>query len=128
MSDFDHVRSALQSAQGYTIQHLGLSIIEERDALDIHLAWGPPKPDITLSVQDIYHLGIGRTPRESVPFLDTIEVVELMPSDDPWPAELLPAMNIVRTSNVPPLLWVRTDGPVRLSIVAAVMTIHQELR
>lgn len=104
---------------------------EGSDTLEIRLRWGPSKPDMTLSLQSVFYLSFGREPFTLVPgawdpILDRITATTLMPSDDPWPPRV--PLEIARTPELPPLLWVRAEGPTQLDVVAAIATVSEEAR
>ncbi|WP_117213339.1 hypothetical protein [Allorhizocola rhizosphaerae] len=127
MSVFDEVRRLITSCEGYTIHLLDLSLVDGSDALELGLHWGISKPDMVISFRRIYYMAIGRSPNDDIPLLDKIEATELAPDDSAWPDDLDKKMNLVRTTDLPNMLWLRTEGPVRLEVVAAMVSIHQEV-
>jgi hypothetical protein len=124
MSVFDGARQAIMSCQGYGLESLSLSIIGAADALEIGLRWGPAKPDVTLSIRNIYYLAMHRLPGGDIPFFD-LEATTLAP-DEPWPEDL--PNPIVTADALPPLLWIRGQGPANFAVVAAVVTVLSEVR
>lgn len=128
MTAFDEARRAIASCEGYTIHLLNLSLLDGSDALEIGLHWGISKPDIVLSFRRIYYMAVGRSPDDDVPLLDRIEATELVPDGGAWPDALNEKMNLVRSTHLPNLLWLRTEGPVRLEVVAAIVSFHQQVR
>lgn len=125
MTEFDRIRSAAPRCTGYLIDRMTFSRVDENDALDIGLRWGPTEPDIVLSFQNVYYLEIGRLPGPGAEPLDNVTAAVLPPSDEPWPAQL--SIDTIRSASLPPLLWLRAEGPVQLNVVAAIATAFVEL-
>ncbi|MFE4457197.1 hypothetical protein ACFROC_07555 [Nocardia tengchongensis] len=125
MNAFERIRIAAPLCDGYLIDRLAMSRVEETDALDIGLRWGPAKPDIVLSFQDAYYVEIGRLPGPGGEPLDNVTATVLAPSDEPWPAPL--RIDTVRSAGMPPLLWFHAEGPVQLNIVSAIATAFIEV-
>jgi hypothetical protein len=121
---FDDVIPAIERCAGYTINLVSLSVIEERDSLEIGLRWGPGKPDITLSMQSIYYFALERSPGADLLYVDKVRATPL-PADEPWPEDF--PLDLARTPDLPTLLWIRAE-PVQLDVVAAVVTVLQEVR
>ncbi|WP_040793485.1 hypothetical protein [Nocardia paucivorans] len=125
MKHFEQIRLAAPLCVGYMVDRLTLSQIDETDALDIGLRWGPAKPDIILSFQDVYYFEIGRLPGPGAEPLDDVTATVLPPADEPWPAQL--HIDTIRSAALPPLLWFRAEGPVQLNVVAAIANAFVEL-
>jgi hypothetical protein len=126
MTTFEAFCNVATSCEGYLIERLFLSRVEDTDALDIALRWGPEKPDITLSFQNIYYLETGRLPEAAAGPLDQVTTTLLEPRDEPWPEGLEP--DLVRSAELPALIWFRASGPVQLSVVSAIATAYVETR
>ncbi|MFF7474454.1 hypothetical protein [Streptomyces sp. NPDC008092] len=124
MNEFARLCEKVPDFAGYVIDRLSMSRIEEADALDIGLRWGPGKPDVTLSFRDVFYFTIGRIPGPGAEPLDRLAAQVLQPQDQPWPDGL--SMDLVRSASLPTLIWVRAEGPVQLSVVAAIATIFME--
>jgi hypothetical protein len=86
MTDFDDVARAIARCDGYTINFVSMSVIEEADALEIGFRWGPGKPDITLSMQSVYYFALGRSPGADLLYVDKMLATPL-PAGEPWPEE-----------------------------------------
>jgi hypothetical protein len=128
MNIFDGARQAIISCEGFAIHFLNFSMLDGQDVLEIGLHWDASRPEMTLSFRRIYYFALGKSPQDDTPLIDKVEVSEVVPSDEAWPSGLANKMNVVRTADLPHLLWVRTEGPVRLEVVAAMATVHQEIR
>lgn len=121
---FDEVQQTTDRLQGYSVEFLGFSLLEEAEAIHISLRWGPGKPDATLIFKSIYYFSISKFAASGVLLLDRIVARVLEPSDEEWPAGL-PA-HIRRSPKLPPLLWFATDGPVQINVLAAQATVLSE--
>jgi hypothetical protein len=125
-SPFEKFHKVAAACEGYEIERLAVVHQNQSSALDLQLRWGPDRPDIMLSFQDVVYHQVGRFPELEGDPLDKIETVVLESSDQPWPAGL--DIDMPRTSALPALLWFRAGGPVQLSIVAAIVTAYVEAR
>ena len=117
MTIFHDVRSGIDRLQGYTIQFLGFSLLEEAEAIHISLRWGPDKPDIVLVFGSLYYFSISKFAASGALLLDRVDAQVLLSSDEDWPTGL--GAHIRRSRKLPPLLWFTADGPVQIHVVAA---------
>ncbi|WP_216905937.1 hypothetical protein [Nocardia noduli] len=124
MTNIENVCAAAPHFGGYFIDRLALVRGAEGDTLDVGLHWGPQKPDYYLSFERLYYFSISRFPGPDAEPLDKVEATILEPGDEPWPVGL--SVNARRSLSLPRLLWFRTEGPVRLVVVAAVATMFTE--
>lgn len=124
MTDFDDVARAIARCDGYTINFVSMSVIEEADALEIGFRWGPGKPDITLSMQSVYYFALGRSPGADLRYVDKMLATPL-PAGEPWPEEF--TVDLPRAPDLPALLWIRAE-PASLEMLAAVVTVLEEVR
>ncbi|MFF8290025.1 hypothetical protein ACF068_12450 [Streptomyces sp. NPDC016309] len=111
--------------QGYFLDRLSLERIDGSDALELGLHWGPEKPDITLAFRDVYFCAIERPADPGDAPLDQVAATLLEPSDSPWPEEL--SLELIRSSSLPTLIWFRTEGPVQVSVLAAIASVSLEV-
>ena len=119
---FELVIPAIAKCEGYVVNLISMSVIEEVDALEIGFRWGPGKSDITLSLRRIYYFALGKTAVESTHYVDRITATPLS-TDRPWPAGV--PVGMYRTPGLPDLLWIRTE-PLHLEVVAATVTVLEE--
>ncbi|WP_432073818.1 hypothetical protein [Streptomyces wuyuanensis] len=111
--------------EGYFVDRLSLERIDDIDALEIGLRWGPEKPDVTLAFRDVYFCSVERPVGPGDAPLDRVAATLLEPSDSLWPEGL--SLELIRSSSLPALIWFRTEGPVRLSILAAIASVSLEV-
>jgi len=111
--------------QGYFLDRLSLQRIDDVDALEIGLRWGPEKPDMTLAFRDVYFCSIERSPGPGDAPLDQVTATLLEPSNSSWPDGL--ALELVRSSSLPTLIWFRAEGPVQVSVLAAIASVSLEV-
>lgn len=126
MTEFESFRKVAKSCEGYFIERLSLSRVDESDSLDIGLRWGPDKPDVTLSFVSVYYFVMGHQPGSGAEPLSEVKVTVLEPSDEPWPEGL--AFEDMRSAALPPLIWLSAAGPVQLDVLAAIATAYVEVR
>jgi len=114
-----------QDCQGYFLDRLSLERIDDIDALEMGLRWGPEKPDMTLAFRDVYFCSIERPPGSGDAPLDQVAATLLEPSDSPWPEGL--TLELIRSSSLPALIWFRAEGPVQVSVLAAIASVSLEV-
>lgn len=125
MSVFNQFLRVVSTCEGYVVDRLSLALVDEADALEVGLRWGPEKPDVTIAFRDIYHFSIGRLPGPGAEPVDQVKATVLEPMNGPWP-EGVP-LDLVRSTALPQLIWLRTEGPVQLSVLAAIATVSLEV-
>jgi len=111
--------------QGYFLDRLSLERIDAVDALEVGLRWGPEKPDMTLSFRDVYFCSVERPPGPGDAPLDQVTATLLEPRDSPWP-EGLP-LELIRSASLPAMVWFRAEGPVQVSVLAAIASVSLEI-
>ncbi|RLU99298.1 hypothetical protein CTZ27_15250 [Streptomyces griseocarneus] len=111
--------------QGYSLDRLPLERIDDVDAMEIGLHWGPDKPDMMLAFRDIYFCSIERPPGPGAAPLDQVTAALIEPSDSPWPDGL--PLELIRSSSLPTLVWFLAEGPVRISVLAAIASASLEV-
>ncbi|AHH20926.1 hypothetical protein NONO_c61520 [Nocardia nova SH22a] len=126
MIEIDTFRRVACSCEGYLIDTLSMSQIDDANVLELALRWGPDKPDVVLAFQGIYYFELGKTPEPGAYPLEQVAVTVLPSSNDPWPAGL--GIDLVRSSTLPDLVWFHAEGPVQLNVVAAIVTAYVEAR
>ncbi|MEU7749688.1 hypothetical protein ACIBO2_08760 [Nonomuraea sp. NPDC050022] len=125
MSAFDQFLKVAPRCEGYVVDRLSLAQVDDVDALEIGLRWGPEKPDIMLAFRDLYFFSIGRTPGPGAGPLDQVMATVLGPENAPWPDGI--SLDLVRSTSLPPLLWLRVEGPVQFDVIAAIATVSLEV-
>ncbi|MGW0210392.1 hypothetical protein ACWDZ8_32955 [Streptomyces sp. NPDC003233] len=125
MTSFQKFLEAGPRCQGYFLDRLSLERIDDVDALEMGLRWGPEKPDMTLSFRDVYFCSVERPPGPGAAPLDRVTAELVEPSDSPWP-EGLP-LELTRSSSLPALIWFRAEGPVQVSVLAAIASASLEV-
>ncbi|WP_432098559.1 hypothetical protein [Streptomyces sp. WAC 04229] len=125
MSSFQTFLEVAPGCQGYFLDRLSLERIDDVDALEMGLRWGPEKPDMTLAFRDVYFCSIERPPGPGDAPLDQVTATLLEPSDSPWPEGL--ALELIRSSSLPVLIWFRAEGPVQVSVLAAIASVSLEI-
>ncbi|GAA0949514.1 hypothetical protein [Nonomuraea longicatena] len=125
VGSFQKFLAVVSGCRGYFLDRLSLERIDNVDALEIGLRWGPEKPDMTLAFRDVYFSVIEWTPGPGTAPLDQVAATLLEPSDSPWPEGLAP--QLVRSSSLPMLVWFRTEGPVHISVLAAIASVSLEV-
>ncbi|MER5625686.1 hypothetical protein ABT061_32075 [Streptosporangium sp. NPDC002544] len=99
---------------------MSFDVINGRDALEIGLRQGPEWPDITISLESLYHLSISKPPESSGCFVDEISVLHLPTSPRPWPD----GFTVVRRHRgLPELALLRLAGPMEIEVVASILTV-----
>ncbi|NAS21824.1 hypothetical protein GT755_09025 [Herbidospora sp. NEAU-GS84] len=112
----------LESCRGYFVESMNLHLMEDSDALDVNLRAQPGKPDVAISVREIYGFQVDRMP-DTVPLVDSIAARWVRPWAEEWPTELgKPPIGGHRR-----MLWIEVGGPIRMRIVAAVVTVLVEV-
>lgn len=125
MSSLQTFLEAAPGCQGYFLDRLSLERIDDVDALEMGLRWGPEKPDMTLAFRYVYSCSIERPPGPGDAPLDQVTAELLEPSDSPWPEGL--ALELIRSSSLPALIWFRAQGPVQISVLAAIASVSLEI-
>ncbi|MGW2013898.1 hypothetical protein [Streptomyces sp. NPDC001927] len=125
MSSLQKVLEAAPGCQGYFLDRLSLERIDDVDALEMGLRWGPGKPDVTLAFRDVYFCSIERPPGPGAAPLDQVTATLLEPSDSPWPEGL--DLELIRSSSLPALIWFRAEGPVHVSVLAGIASVSREV-
>ena len=125
MSAFDEVCRAVRSCEGYSLRLLSLSLVDDLDALEISLRWGPSKPDSVLSLRRIHFFAISRSPDDAAPFLEGISAQEIGPDAGTWPEHLM--LSPDDRLPVKSLLWINVAGGIRLDVVAAQASVLQQI-
>jgi hypothetical protein len=111
--------------QGYFLDRLSLERIDDIDALELGLRWGPERPDMTLAFRDVYFCSVERPPGPGDAPLDKVTAALVEPSDSPWPEGL--SLELIRSASLPTLIWFRADGPVQISVLAAIASASLEI-
>ncbi|TMR88033.1 hypothetical protein [Nonomuraea basaltis] len=125
MSTFDKFLKVVPSCHGYVIDRLSLAQVDDADALEIGLRWGPEKPDITLAFRDVYFFSIVKLPGPGAEPLDQVVATALEPRNESWPDGVW--LDLVRSTSLPPLIWLGAEGPVQLNVIAAIATVSVEV-
>lgn len=125
MSSLQKFLEVTQGCQGYFLDRFSLERIDDIDALEMGLRWGPEKPDITLAFRGVYFCSIARPPGPGDAPLDQVAATLLEPSDSPWPEGL--TLELIRSSLLPTLIWFRAEGPVQVSVLAAIASVSLEV-
>ncbi|MFD7259129.1 hypothetical protein [Streptomyces sp. NPDC059874] len=115
----------LRSCLSYSIDRISLDESNEDDkdnALDVWLREGPWKPDVVISLSNLYSVrpwepGLGAS------FIDGISLIHLPKMPSPWPAEAIGRLD--RSEDLPELVWLRIFGPIEVDAVAAIVTVYQ---
>jgi len=125
MNAFVRAMQVMRATRAYVVNRISLAVVEGADALEIGLRWGPGKPDVVLSFQNIFHLAISRTPGEDAALADVITPTLIPPADEPWPPGL-PLLALTRDHTLPDLLWVHIEGLITIDVVASIATVLTE--
>ncbi len=125
MSTLQKFLSIAPSCEGYFLDRFSLERIDDVDALDMGLRWGPEKPDMTFAFRDVYFCSVERPPGPGSAPLDQVTATILEPSDAPWPEGL--DLELIRSSSLPTLIWFRAEGPVHVSVLAAIASVSLEV-
>lgn len=120
MTDFKEFLELVPKCEGYMIDRLSFSQIEDLDSLELGLRWGPRKPDITLAFRHVLYFLVGRASEPSSAPLNEVAATVLPPEDASWPDGVF--FDTIRTASLPSLVWFRAEGPVQLSIIASIAT------
>jgi hypothetical protein len=112
--------------EGYLINRISYSQIEESDSLEVGLRWGPDRPDVRFWFSEIYYFATEGIPGPGAEPVDRVIASILAPSDESWPDDL--PLNLVRSSSLPPLIWVRMEKPLVFNIVAQVASVAIEVQ
>lgn len=125
MSSLQSFLEIADRCQGYFLDRFSLQRIDDVDALEVGLRWGPEKPDLTLAFREVYFCSVERPPGPGAAPLDQVTAILVEPSDSPWPEGL--SLEMVRVSSLPTLVWFRAVGPVQISVLAAVVSASNEI-
>ncbi|MFF2012889.1 hypothetical protein ACFVWY_27960 [Streptomyces sp. NPDC058195] len=115
----------LESCISYFIERVSLDESNEDrkdNTLDVWLREGPRKPDVMVSLSNLYSVrpwepGLGFS------FIDGISLVHLPKQPLPWPTEAVGRLD--RSEGLPDLVWLRIAGPTEVDAVAATVTVYQ---
>ncbi|MFD9271523.1 hypothetical protein ACFWB1_35765 [Streptomyces goshikiensis] len=115
----------LESCISYFIERVSLDESSEDrkdNTLDVWLREGPRKPDVVVSLSNLYSVrpwepGLGFS------FIDGISLVHLPKLPLPWPTEAVGRLD--RSEGLPELVWLRIAGPIEVDAVAATVTVYQ---
>ncbi|MEU4538987.1 hypothetical protein AB0G15_29460 [Streptosporangium sp. NPDC023825] len=110
---------ALASCEGYFVHRMSFDIVNGCDALEIGLRRGPEWPDVTISLESLYHLSISKPPESSSCFVDEISVLYLPKPPRPWPDGVV----VRRHRGLPELAVLRLVGPMEIKVVASILTV-----
>ena len=124
ISTLEQARDTVLACQGYGLAAVTFAVLGggTTDDLRISLRWGPPRPDLTLLMEDIHYFAMHRIPRDDVPFFDLEAAV--LHADQAWPDGLPEAISTI--DGLPALLWIRGNGPATFDAVAAIVTVLSE--
>lgn len=125
MNSFQKFLEVVPRCQGYFLDRFSLERIDDIDALEMGLHWGPEKPDMTLAFRGVYFCSVERPPGPGDAPLDQVTAVLLEPSDSPWPEGL--SLELIRSSLLPTLIWFQAKGPVQVSVLAAIASVSLEI-
>lgn len=107
---------------GYFIHRVSFDAFAEEDSLEITLREGPWKPDIVISLSNLYHYRIEKPPTISGCFIDEISLIHLPKMPHPWPEEA--AGRVSRFGGLSELVWLRILGPAEVEAVASIVTVY----
>lgn len=115
----------LQSCVGYFIERISLNegnADNKENTLDIWLREGPWKPDVVISLANLYSV----RPIESDvsgAFIDEIAITHLPKLPIPWSVDAVGRLE--RSDDLPELAWLRVIGPIEVDALAAIVTVYQ---
>lgn len=119
----------MKSCVSYSISRVHLDESNGEDdkdnVLDIWLREGPGKPDIVISLADLYSVRPLDRELDSAPFIDEVSLVHLPKSPMSWPAEAVGRLE--RYEDLPELAWLRITGPIEVDALAAIVTVYQAM-
>ncbi|MFB6833392.1 hypothetical protein [Streptomyces hydrogenans] len=124
MSNLDRICQAIERCEGYSIDSLLISVLNEEDALEMSLRWGPEKPDVTISLRGVIYFEMGRDAYVAAGPLCELRASVIEPGDGRWPDDI--NLDRVRDGKVR-LIWIRASGPVQLNIIADTVVVLQEI-
>ncbi len=115
----------LRSCGGYFIERITLDRSNEDNkdkALDVWLREGPWKPDVVVSLSNLYSVRPWEPALGASPIFG-ISLIHLPKIPLPWPAEAVGRLD--RSEDLPELVWLRISGPVEVDAVASIVTVYQ---
>ncbi|MES9558725.1 MULTISPECIES: hypothetical protein [unclassified Streptomyces] len=115
----------LESCISYFIERVSLDESNEDrkdNTLDVWLREGPRKPDVVVSLSNLYSVR-PREPGLGGSLIDGISLVHLPELPLPWPTEAVGRLD--RSEGLPELVWLRIAGPIEIDAVAAIVTVYQ---
>ncbi|MFE3152360.1 MULTISPECIES: hypothetical protein [unclassified Streptomyces] len=115
----------LESCISYFIERVSLDESNEDrkdNTLDVWLREGPRKPDVVVSLSNLYSVRPWE-PGLDFSFIDGISLVHLPKPPLPWPTEAVGRLD--RSEGLPDLVWLRIAGPIEVDAVAATVTVYQ---
>ncbi|GLY71562.1 hypothetical protein [Amycolatopsis taiwanensis] len=113
----------LASCVGYFIEKIVFDAAGETDSLAIALRKGPQKPDVMISLSNLYFTSITKPPGGlHACFVDAISLTHLPQLPHPWPESA--EGRVCRFDELPELVWLRIVGPAELDIIASIVTIY----
>lgn len=116
---------ALQSCVGYFIERISLNesnADNEENTLDIWLREGPWKPDVVISLANLYSVR-PIEPDVDGAFIDEIAITHLPKL--PLPRSVDAVGRLERTEDLPALAWLRIVGPVEVDALAGIVTVYR---
>ncbi|MFB6783455.1 hypothetical protein ACFCX0_40590 [Streptomyces sp. NPDC056352] len=124
MSRLEQICQAIEDCEGYSIDALSMAVLNEEDALEISLRWGPEKRDVSISLRGVVYFEIGRDAYASAGPLCELRASVIGPGGDSWPE----GVNFDRVRQWDDrLIWLRASGPVQLNVLANTVVVLQEL-
>ncbi|MGW5154800.1 hypothetical protein ACWEPN_04875 [Nonomuraea wenchangensis] len=104
---------------------VAFAALGERDQLDIKIVQTRTWPMVSLLLEDVRHVTVGKGPDIESSFIDEIILTPLLRTARTWPAG---ADGLVtRLDGLPDLYWLRLVGPTTIMAISAIMTISTSL-
>lgn len=116
------VSRQLAGCVGYFVDRVALVAFPEEDSLEVTLREGPTKPDVLISLSNLYSVSISKPPTLSGCFVDEISLVHLPKMPGAWPDEA--TRRVGRFGGLPDLVWLRIGGPAEVGVTASIVTLY----
>jgi hypothetical protein len=112
----------LSPCVGYYFNRISLDALAEDDVLEITLREGLSKPDVVISLSNLYYVSIAKPVELSGCFIDAISLIHLPKMPSPWPEGA--ADRVGRFEELGELAWLRISGLAEVDVVASIVTIY----
>ncbi|MGW0810628.1 hypothetical protein [Nonomuraea sp. NPDC002799] len=113
--------AVLADCAGGFLDTVSFAALGERDHLDIKIVQTQRWPMVSLLLEDVRHVALGKGPDLESSLVDEVTLTPLLRTAATWPAEA--DALVTRFDGLPDLYWLRLVGPATITAVGAIITI-----